>query len=350
MISQTIEKEKVDSSVSPERLIQLGLGFFVSKVLLSALKFDLFTVLDNAPLTASDIQSQLALHPRGVLDFLDTLVSVGILIRKDGKYSNSPETRVFLNRRSPSYIGYMLEMANDRLYEFWGRLEVALKTGKPQNETRDGKDFFDALYSDPQRRELFLKSMIGLSLGSSLALVQTFDFKKHQVFCDLGGGPGTLCALAARFFPHLKIINFDLPLSESVCKEYLSQQRLENQVQFIPGDCLKDPFPPADLYAMGHLLHGWGDGKETHEVLSKCYHSLPVGGKLIVIESFIDDERYKNTFGLLMSLDMMIETPAGRNFTAPELQGWMQKAGFKNCHFQPLAGPHGMVVGEKKTH
>lgn len=340
-------KEKVDAKVSPDKLLQLGLGFFASKVLLSALKFDLFTLLDNKPLTASDIQLQLKLHPRGVLDFLDTLVSVGALVRNDGAYANSPETQLFLNRRSQAYIGYMLEMADDRLYEFWGRLDIALKTGKPQNETRDGKEFFDVMYSDPKKREIFLKGMIGLSLGSSLSLVQTFDFKKHKIFCDLGGGPGTLCVQVARSFPHLKVINVDLPLAESVCREYLSQQGLENKIEFVSADCLKDPFPPADLYAMGHLLHGWGDGKETHQVLSKAYHSLPVGGKLIVVESFIDDERYKNTFGLLMSLDMMIETTAGRNFTVKELKEWMRRTGFTNLQSQPLAGPHGMVVGEK---
>ncbi len=348
MNALTPEKENANIAVTPEKLIQLGLGFFASKVFLSALKFDLFTELSGGPLLAGEIRARLGLHPRGVLDFLDALSSLGVLVLKDGAYGNSPETQVYFNRRSQYYVGHMLEMANDRLYEFWGRLEEALMTGKPQNETRGGKDFFEVIYADPEKRNLFLKAMIGLSAGSSAALVQKYNFGQHRVFCDLGGGPGTLSALVAGKFPDLEIINFDLPPAEEVFNEYISRQGLTEKVRFASGDCLQDPLPPADLYVMGHVLHGWGSSPETHRMLSKVHKSLPPGGKLIVVESFIDPERSLNTFGLLMSLDMLIETPSGRNFTAPELQEWMQGAGFKNVLYEPLAGPHGMLIGEKE--
>src|SRR5437762_1745791 len=141
----------MDEHVTPDAIMQLGLGFWGSKALLSAVELGLFTTLARGPMAAKAVMAELGLQPRGTIDWLDALVSLGMLERSDDKYSNTASTDLFLDRDKPSYVGGMLEMANARLYPFWGSLTEALRTGHPQNEAKVGENFFAALYQDADR-------------------------------------------------------------------------------------------------------------------------------------------------------------------------------------------------------
>ena len=100
---------------TPESILQVGLGFWPSKVLLSAVEMELFTDLAKGPQSLESIQGRHGLHPRSARDFLDALVALGFLLRAGGEYSNTPATDTFLDKHKPSYIGGVLEMANQRL-------------------------------------------------------------------------------------------------------------------------------------------------------------------------------------------------------------------------------------------
>jgi hypothetical protein len=150
--------------VTPDAIMQLGLAFWGSKTLLSAVEMRLFAVLSNAgPLDAEQLRERLGLHPRGARDFFDALVALGMLERNAGRYSNTPATELFLDPAKPSYMGGLLEMANARLYPFWGSLTEGLRTGKPQSEAKTGGDFFASVYADPGRLAQFAGAMSGLS-------------------------------------------------------------------------------------------------------------------------------------------------------------------------------------------
>src|SRR6187402_3288191 len=151
----------------PDGIMQLGLGFWGSKTLLSAIELGLFTELAQSPQDAEAIGARLGLHERSRRDFLDALVALGMLEREDGRYRNTASTDIFLDKAKPSYIGGILEMANARLYGFWGSLTEALRTGEPQNEAKSGGDLFGSLYADPKRLEVFLEAMSGISLGAA---------------------------------------------------------------------------------------------------------------------------------------------------------------------------------------
>ena len=183
---------------TPERILQLGLGFWGSKTLLSAVEIGLFTELAKGPLDLETLAERLMLHPRSARDFLDALVALGMLERDGDRYANTPETDLFLDRAKPSYIGGILEMANARLYPFWGSLTEALRTGQPQNEAKGGEeDFFAALYADPGRLEGFLKAMTGISLGAAMAIANKFPWDRYETFVDVGtarGAAGPGCA------------------------------------------------------------------------------------------------------------------------------------------------------------
>ncbi len=306
--------------LTPESILQLGLGFWASKTLLSAIELNVFTELAKGPLEAAALQKRLGLHARSARDFFDTLTSLGMLTRKDGKYANTPETDFFLDRNKPSYTGGLLEMANARLYPFWGSLTEALRTGAPQSEIKSGGNFFAKLYSDPAALRQFLSGMTGISMGAATVIAQKFPWKNYKTFLDIGGAQGATPVQLAKAHPHLKGGNFDLPPVGPIFNDFVKSANLQDRLRFHPGDFFKDPLPAADVYIMGHILHDW-DLKEKKQILAKAYAALPVGGSLIVYEALIDDDRSKNAFGLLMSLNMLIETPGGFDYTGADCSG-----------------------------
>jgi hypothetical protein len=336
----------MDREPTPEAILQLGLGFWGSKTLLSAVEVGVFTELAKGPANARALGERLGLHPRGTRDFLDALVALGMLERTGDQYANTPETDRFLDRAKPSYVGGLLEMTNARLYGFWGSLTEALRTGLPQNEAKTGGNTFDALYSDPERLRSFLGAMTGISTGSARAVAAKFPWQKYRSFIDVGAAQGAMPVQVALAHPHLTGGGFDLPVVGPIFEEYVARFGLSERVRFYAGNFFEDPLPPADVLIMGHILHDW-NLDEKRMLLEKAYAALPPGGALIVHEALIDDDRRRNGFGLLMSLNMLIETPGGFDFTGADCSGWMREAGFRETTVEHLAGPDSMVVGIK---
>jgi hypothetical protein len=335
------------AAVTPERIMQLGLGFMGSKALLSAIELGLFTELAQGPKSAEELTSTLGLHDRSARDFFDTLVALNMLMREDGLYRNTEESNQFLVRGKLSYVGGLLEMANERLYPFWGSLTEGLKTGLPQNEVKTGgAGLFEALYSDPERLRLFLGAMTGLSAGASKAIAEKFPWSDYQTVVDVGGAQGGLLVQLALAHPHLRGSNFDLPTVQPVFEEYVTTNGLSDRLSFLPGNFFDDPLPTADVITLGHILHDW-DLEQKRMLLKKAYDALPKGGALIVFEALIDDERRHNAFGLLMSLNMLVETPGGFDYTGRDCSEWMRETGFSSTRVEHLAGPNSMVVGVK---
>jgi hypothetical protein len=237
-------------------------------------------------------------------------------------------------------------MANQRLYGFWGRLTEALRTGRRQNEDRDGHDFFAALYADPARLKQFLRAMTGLSRGAALAIARQIPWAKYRSFVDVGPAQGDLAVQIALAHPHLRGIGFDLPEVGPVFEEYVEQNKLTGRLSFAPGNFFTDPIPAADVVIMGHILHDW-DLEQKKQLLRKAYEALPHNGAVVVYDAIIDDDRSKNSFGLLMSLNMLIETDGGFDYSGADCRAWMRQVGFRDTRVEHLCGPDSMVVGIK---
>ena len=327
--------------------MQVGLGFWASKTLLTAIELEVFTELARHALPLPELQGRLGLHARAARDFFDALVALGFLKRTDGVYRNAPAADLYLDKRKPSYMGGILEMCNHRLYPFWGHLTEALRTGRPQNEARDGAmPLFESLYADPARLKEFLRAMTGISRGANQAIARGFEWSKYQTFADVGTAQGDLAVQIATRNPHLQGIGFDLAEAAPVFEEYVEECGVSGRLRFQPGDFFKDALPRVDVITMGHILHDWGlDTKEM--LIRKAYEAVPEGGALIVYDAMIDDDRSQNAFGLLMSLNMLVETPDGFDYTSADCAGWMKQAGFRETRVEHLTGPDSMVVGIK---
>ena len=342
---------RMNAALDPSSILQTAFGFWHSKVLLTAVEFGVFTKLAGRRLTGAELGAELQLHPRAIADFFDALVAMKFLGREgDGaqaRYFNTPEGSLFLDEASPRYIGGWLAMCNARLFKFWNDLPEALRTGRAQNEIKHGqKGMFEELYSDLPRLEQFMGAMTGLSRINFETFADKFDFSKFQTLCDVGGATGLLCIEVAKKHSHLKCTSFDLPAVEPIAKKHIAAAGLENRIGTASGDFFKDPLPKADVITMGMILHDWNLEKKLH-LIRAAYDALPSGGAFVVVENLIDDARRENAFGLMMSLNMLIEFGDAFDFTGADYRGWCEDAGFTKVEVLPLAGPASAAIAYK---
>ena len=345
--------ENQNSHPSPAGIMQIGTGFWASKILLSAIKFQLFTKLaEQKKMSGKDIKASLNLNctDRHVYDFLDALTAFGFLNREGilttAVYSNSLNTDTFLDKNKPSYIGGILEMMNNRLYKFWGSLEEALISGLPQSEAKEAQDFFGLIYQDPNKLREFINAMSGIQMGSFMAFAQNFDFSKYKTLTDIGGSAGLLSLMVAKHQAHMTCTTFDLPPVEPIALETIQKFQLAEKVKTQSGDFFADDFPPADIITMGNILHDWDEEKKIM-LMKKGYDALPEGGAFVAIESIIDDERKQNAFGMMMSLNMLIESGTGFDYTFADFNKWANIVGFKSTALLALAGPSSAAIAYK---
>lgn len=341
----------MNSTDTPASILQTAFSFWSSKVLLTAVEFDLFSCLGDRQTTGAELGQQLALHPRGIADFFDALVAMGFLQRHGNgpaaRYENTPQGRRFLVRSSPSYVGGILVMLNARLFRYWNDLPTALRTGKPQNEVKHGhKSIFEELYADLPKLEQFLGAMTGLSRGNFELLAQRFDFARHRTLCDVGGATGLLCIEVAKRHAHLQCTTFDLPPVEPIAQRHIAAAGLTARIRTAAGDFFVDPLPKADVITMGMILHDWNLEKKM-VLIRKAYDALPAGGALVAIEALIDDERRTNAFGLLMSLNMLIEFGDAFDYSGADFHGWCRQVGFRKFDVMHLQGAHSAAIAWK---
>ncbi len=339
------------NTLTPARILETGMAFWPAKVLLSAVELELFTKLGNNSMTGSELQGALQLHQRANPDFFDALVALRFLERDgDGtaaRYRNTAETAMFLDQQSPQFIGGFLAMANARLYPFWNDLTEGLRTGKPQNEIKhSGASVFEELYSKPERLLQFMDAMSGISAGNFQAFAEKFDFSRYQTMCDVGGAAGLLSILVARQHPHMQCVSADLPAATEIAAQKISAAGLSGRISTQSLDFFVDPLPQADVITMGMILHDWNLEKKMH-LIRAAYDALPAGGAFVVIENLIDDARRENAFGLMMSLNMLMEFGDAFDFTGADFSGWCREVGFSKTEIIHLAGPASAGVAYK---
>ena len=341
----------MSDQLDPSHIMQTATAFWASKVLLTAVEFDLFSVLGDGVMTATQLGETLELHPRGTYDFFDALVALRFLDRDgdgpEGQYKNTPETAAFLDKRSPMYIGGMPEMMSTRLFGFWNDLGTGLKTGQPQNELKiHGKSIFDELYRSEAKLGQFLDAMTGFQAGNFLGLAEKFDFSKYRTVSDIGGALALLSRLVGARHEHLVFNSFDLPPVAPHAQKSIDAAGMAKRITVVSGDFFADDLPKADVVTMGNILHDWNLEKKKI-LIKKAYDALPDGGAFIAIENLIDDARRENAFGLLMSLNMLIEFGDAFDYTGANFRQWCSEVGFKRFEIIPLAGPASAAIAYK---
>ena len=320
----------------PSHIMQVGMGFWPAKTLLSAVELGLFTQLGADAMTGEELARAARPAPARDPDFLDALVALGLLERDgDGPDGALPQhagdAPSSSTRTSPDYIGGILEMANARLYRFWGDLTEALRTGKPQNEIKHtGTPMFEELYSEPARLEQFMDAMAGISRGNFQALAEKFDFsplpdavrrrRRHR--------PAARSIVAARH-PHLRCTSFDLPVVEPIAERAIAAAGPRRPRGRRVRRLLRRPAAEGRRHHDGHDPPRLEPREEDAPDPRGLRRAARRAARSSSIENLIDDARRENAFGLMMSLNMLIEFGDAFDFTGADFDGWCSEVGFR---------------------
>jgi precorrin-6B methylase 2 len=342
---QTTRLPPLDQCAGPDRILDIGFAFRKSKVLLSAVELDLFTILGSGALDGATLAHRLAIQTRGSMEFFDALVTLGLLDRDAaGRYISPPDCARYLNRSSADYIGGILEHLNSRMYGTWSKLGSALRSGLPQSGAL-GDGGYTALYETELALDHFLRAMTASSMLVATSLAAAFPWNSVRSFADIGAAQGCVACEIAKAHPHLTGIGFDLPQVGTAFTRYVAERSLTQRLAFAAGDFMTDDLPSADVLILGRILHNWGDVTKAR-LLAKARHALPVGGHLIVYDPMLDESRSSGP-ALFAGLTMLLETTEGREYSVRECHDWLAEAGFGELQVIALDRAHVAILGRK---
>jgi SAM-dependent methyltransferase len=275
--------------------------------------------------------------------------ALGLLEKQNDRYRNSPLAEQFLVKGQPYYFGGFIEMLDKRLYPGWGKLTEAIRTNRPTTwDPAKQKSLFEG--EDSAMMALFWEAMHSASTFTARALARAVDFTPFKRLLDIGGGSGAYDIELCRYYPHLHATVYDLPFVTEIAADKVAQAQLRDRIDTAAGDFFADPVFPADHDAvlLSMILHDW-DEADDREILRKCHAALPSGGVVIISELLADDDKTGPVPAALMSLNMLIETEGGRNYTAGEYSAWLDEVGFRDIRTVRFeaAGANGVVLARK---
>jgi acetylserotonin N-methyltransferase len=235
-----------------------------------------------------------------------------------------------LTSASADTLAGYIRYSDQSLYPLWGRLEEAVRTGNNRWEDVFGSRgaLFDHYFRDENSAASFLGGMHGFGQLASQRVVAAFDLSGFKELVDLGGATGHLCIAACEAWPGLRATVLDLPVVEKFARRYIQTDR----IRFQAADFFADPLPPADLYALGRILHDWTDEKIS-SLLDKIVASLPSNGGLLIAETLLNDDKSGPIYSAMQDLNMLVCTE-GRERTRGEYTTLLLKAGFATVSFE----------------
>lgn len=262
---------------------------------------------------------------------LEACVALGLLEKRGDEFFNTPVADEYLKRSSSRTLAGYIRYSNNALYPMWGDLEKAVLDGKHRWSGKE--DLFANFFKTDESKRDFLMGMHGFGMLSSPSVVAAFDLSRFRRMVDLGGATGHLAQAAKDRYPKLDVAVMDLP---AVAEMFPG---------VIAGDFFADPLPPADLYAIGRILHDWSEDK-IRLLLAKIYAALPEGGALLIAERLIDEDRRGPVGAHMQSLNMLVVTE-GRERTLSEYMTLLREAGFCTVSGQVTGAPLDAVLAEK---
>lgn len=323
---------------NPGQLIEISGYFWKTGTLHAAVKLDVFTLIGDHRLEATDIAQKLGASPDGVERLLNALTAMELLEKTDDGFANQPSVRDLLSKDSKKYIGHII-MHHHHLVPSWAQLDQAVRSGGPVR-TR-------ASSSDEQRRESFLMGMFNMAMSLAPQIIPVVDLSNCRHLLDLGGGPGTYAIHFCRHNPGLKATVFDLPTTRPFAEKTISAFNLEERIRFMEGDFLKDPIDGQyDALWLSHILHAEGP-RQCRILMQKAVNVLKPGGMIIVHDFFLNDRQDGPLFPALFSLNMLLGTDSGQSYSEGQVAEMLTDTGVRNVRRIPVTLPNdsGILTG-----
>ncbi|MDA1304051.1 MAG: methyltransferase [Nitrospirae bacterium] len=321
--------------LSLAEIFQLGY-YWETKILLTAIKLDLFSTLDNRSAAPSEIAGQFAFNERSLSLLLNALVAMRVLTKLDGRFGNTTVAQKYLVKTQEEYVGHLL-ILHDSEWDNWGKLEETIRTGvSPVRQ--------HVFETNPEMgaNVLAVLDRIGRGGGINLAKYLQLDGVEHLV--DIGGGAGTNAIAFCQEYPNLKATVFDLPQTLVVTERYVKEAGLEDRIVLKPGNFNTDLLGgPYDVALMSDILH-YQDHHINGALVEKVYAHLTPKGRLVIKDRFLDPDRTSPAWTTAFAVHIMVNTEHGDCFTTQEAMDWMTNAGFQSV---TELEPRAIVQGTK---
>ncbi len=298
----------------------------------TAAELGVFDHLAAGPQSSARLSALIDSSVEALDRLLHLCVNLGLLHLENGLFSNSPEAQIYLVRSSPDSIYGYVEYSRRALWQLWARLPDAVREGTnrwPQAFGGQG-ELFTHYYKTEEDKRLFLMGMHAFGQISSPQIVAAVDLSRFTHLVDLGGATGHFALAASTRYPALRATVLDLPACLPLAQEILAGSRVET----LAGDFFTDPLPPADLYALGRILHDWTETK-IKKLLERIYAALPPGGAILVLEKLVDEAGTGPAWALLQDLNMLVATE-GKERKLSEYRVLLEAAGFASLEAYPL--------------
>lgn len=317
-------------------LMMISRGFWRSSILFSSIKLKVFNLLEEEWKTQKEILESLQLDRRGGEILLNALVALGLIDKREGKFKNNDLSSRYLVDGSPEYKGDLF-LHSLAMWKAWGELAHCAKTGRPSQSFEER--FLD---HDRERVRNFIMGMDQVTGDLAELLSQEEVVTRVKKMLDIGGGPGTYCRAFIRKNPNLQATIFDLPLTLEVTRQVIKEEEMGDKIFTREGDILQDdPGSGYDLVLISQLLHSFSP-EQNKEIIQKAYYSLLDGGTVMVNEYALDEDLTDPADAAMFSVNMLVNTIAGRAYKRSDIISWMEEAGFRNISWR--------LILERVTH
>lgn len=328
----------------PEPVLKLLDAFRASKAMFAAVALGVFDRLERGTASAEALAAEVGAQAAALERLLRACVSLGLLTCDGKGFRNTPAAAVYLCGSSPHRLTGYVCYSDTVLWQLWAHLADAVREGGPRWEQAFGLEgpLWSHFFRTEEAKREFLMGMHGFGQLSSPRLAAAFDLSRFGRVVDLGGGTGHLAVALCRRYPRLRAVVFDLPQAIPLARELAGGTEVAERIDFVAGDFFADPLPEADLFAVGRVLHDWGDDK-TRLLLRKIHDRLPAGGALLVAEKLLDDDKAGPPDAVLQSLNMLVVTE-GRERTLGEYGTLLRGVGFASVEGRRTGSPLDAVL------
>lgn len=333
----------------PTGVLDLIHGFRASRALFTAVNLGVFDhLLTDKSMNPDDLAILTGTAPEPLGRLLAACCALGMLSKDGEGYRNTPTAERYLSRCSPdSLAGYILYSAN-ALWKLWANLDDAVREGTPRWEQAFGTTgpIFSHFFRTDEAREEFIRGMHGFGRMSSPEVVRVFNLGRFRRIADLGGATGHLAIAACERYGSMTGVVFDLPEVVELARPHLASSAAAGRLEAVAGDFFRDALPPADLYALGRIVHDWGEEK-IMRLLGRIHAALAPGGGLLLAETVLDDDGLGPLHSVLQSLNMLVCTE-GRERTAAEYRDLLERAGFTDVQVRRTGAPLDAILAIRK--
>jgi hypothetical protein len=305
----------------------------------------LFPLLAERPRSVAEVSAALAIAPRPAAALLTLCASLGLLELRGASYALTAAAADYLLESSPTYFGGFLEvalMSNPAVYAY-DSLKRAVLSDAPQ--AYGGRGLFESHEQQAELARRFTRAMHGHSVGPALVWPELIDCAAQRVLLDVGGGSGAHTIGALGRWPHLRGIILDMPPVCEVAAEHVARHGLAPRVTLHAADLWDDPFPAADLHLYADIFHDWPP-ERCRFLAQKSCASLPSGGRILVHEMLLDDDKTGPFAAAAYNVAMLIWTQ-GQQHTGAEIAAILRDAGFVDVAITPTTGYWSVVAGRK---